>query len=255
MRRIAIIQARMGSARLPGKVLADVAGRPMLAHQLTRLERCQRIDELVVATTTSPADDDIAMLAAGMGVRCVRGSEADVLGRYVEAARAAAADVVVRSTADCPLIDPEVVDAVVHSLVSHRDEVDYASNVVQRTFPHGLDVEAFFVDVLWRMNRLGSSAGAREHVTQFLLRERPDLFCVLHVAAATDDSDLRWTVDTPEDLAFVRHTFSALGLGDEWRDYRDIVAYCRTNGLGHHGAAARAKQSPDRLSSGMQREP
>ncbi len=219
-RRVVIVQARMTSTRLPGKVLAPLAGRPMLAQQLRRLRLCRDVDDVVVATTSRATDDPVVDLAHAEGVSAYRGDEHDVLGRYLGAARRAKADVVVRTTADCPLIDPDVTDAVVAACDSG---CDYASNVLERTYPRGLDVEAFHMDVLERMARLATSAPAREHVTYYLHRERPDLFIVRSVADAADHSDLRWTVDTQVDLETVRAVYALAGLPDRRVPYRDLV--------------------------------
>lgn len=201
----------MGSSRLPGKVLADLHGRPLLGRQLDRLRRCRRADELCIATTTSPADDALAAFAAAEGVPVFRGDEADVLSRYVGAAELTRAELVVRVTADCPLIDPDVTDAVIERATEPDAACDYASNVATRRFPRGLDTEVVFADVLRRVARLATSRPAREHVTWFIHSERPELFVRREVIAGTDDSDLRWTVDTAEDLAAVRALWAAAG--------------------------------------------
>jgi spore coat polysaccharide biosynthesis protein SpsF len=232
-----VVQARMTSTRLPGKVLMDVAGAPMLAQQLRRLRRCRALDDIVVATTTNATDDPLVRLADAEGVRWYRGSEHDVLGRYAAAAREAGAELVVRSTADCPLIDPGIVDLVVTTLAEHADDTDYASNVVRRTHPQGLDVEALFGDVLARLDRMARSAPAREHVTYFVLRERPELFAVRAVAESDDSSTYRWTVDTPEDLAFVRRIYESLDVAGRAPAWRDMVDWCRANDLGRHAPA------------------
>jgi spore coat polysaccharide biosynthesis protein SpsF len=228
MSTVAVVQARTGSSRFPGKVLAELEGAPLLTQELRRLRRARMLDEIVVATTTSEGDDAVVELAEREGVRWYRGSETDVLGRYVAAAREAGAESVVRVTADCPLLDPEVVDLVVARLHESEAELDYASNVVERSFPQGLDVEAFFVDVLERLNRLASSPSAREHVTWYLRFEHPELFLVGSVDAEDDDSDLRWTVDTPSDLELVRRLYRDLRLADMPYAYREIVAYVRS---------------------------
>lgn len=233
MKRVAIIQARTGSTRLPRKVLMDLGGMPMLQHVVRRVRLARSIDEVVVATTTSSDDDDVAALGAGLDVRVFRGSEEDVLSRYRGAAAAAAAEVVVRVTADCPLLDPGVIDRVVDQLCASPDAADYASNVVERTFPRGLDVEALFVDTLERVDRRARSASAREHVTYYILREQAALFTIHSIADATDNSDLRWTVDEPADLELVRLIYRELDLATTALAYGEVIAWAR-----RHPAAA-----------------
>lgn len=229
MRRLIFIQARTGSTRLPGKVLMDLAGRPMLAQQVRRLRRCREADGVVVLTTTAPADDGIVDLCRREDVPWFRGSEADVLGRYAAAAAEFEPDVVVRVTADCPLIDPDVTDTVVAALTRAPHQFDYASNLEPRTYPRGLDTEAMHVDVLMRCARMATSGAAREHVTGFILVEAPGLFRRTSVAAGQDDSDLRWTVDDPADLALVRELYARLELADRPRPYADVAAYQRSD--------------------------
>jgi len=201
----------------------------MLAQQLRRLRDARTLDEIVVATTTEPRDDPVVKIAEAEGLRCFRGSETDVLGRYVGAARASSAEIVIRLTADCPLIDAGVVDRVTGTLVDGAREYDYASNVVHRTFPQGLDAEALFADTLERVDRLARSPEAREHVTWFIVSERPDLFLLGSVTDDEDNSDLRWTVDTPEDLDLVRALYEHLELETSKQDYRAIVAHVRAH--------------------------
>jgi spore coat polysaccharide biosynthesis protein SpsF len=228
MKRVMIVQARATSSRLPGKVLLDLGGRPMLVQQLVRLRQCRNVDEIVVATTTETNDEPVALLAREAGVQVYRGSTDDVLSRFVGAALEARAEVVVRVTADCPLIDPEVCDRAIAELVENLSECDYASNVIRRTFPRGLDVEAMFVDVLLRMDRLARSTPAREHVTIVPRSERPTLFLCRDVVDETNNSDLRWTVDTLEDLRMVRQMFEELSLGERRVPYREILAHVRS---------------------------
>jgi spore coat polysaccharide biosynthesis protein SpsF len=218
----------------------------MLAQQIRRLRHCGLVDEIVIATTTSSQDQAIVDLARAEGVGWFCGSEQDVLGRIVETARQARADVVVRVTADCPLIDPEITDRVISDLVDHATECDYASNVgltapwfdtttvsatkpLQRSFPRGLDVEAFFWDVLLRIDRLAKTSTAREHVTVLPRSERSDLFLVRTVADDEDNSDLRWTVDTEEDLQTVRTLYDELDLGSHLMPYADMLSYIRAH--------------------------
>jgi len=198
---VAIVQARMGSTRLPGKVLADVAGRPMLARVLERLGRAETLDEIVVATSTEPADDAIEALCEELEVPAFRGSEEDVLERYRDAAAWSEADAVVRVTADCPLLDPGVVDRVVRRFLD--GDADYVSNTLERTYPRGLDVEAFSRDALEEAHRDARESWEREHVTPYLYRH-PERFSIAQVHGESDESDRWWTVDTEEDLRFVR---------------------------------------------------
>ncbi|MCX6983428.1 MAG: glycosyltransferase family protein [Lentisphaerae bacterium] len=227
MWRVIILQARMTSTRLPGKVLMDVNGQPMLAQQLRRLKRCMLVDDIVVATTTNATDDPVAGLAHREQVGCFRGSEQDVLARYVGAAREAKADVVVRVTGDCPLIDPQVTDHVIAELTDHAHECDYASNVLRRTYPRGLDVEAFFWDTLLRLDRLARSDAAREHVTIVPRSEHPELFLGRSVEDNQNNADLRWTVDTAADLEFIRQIYAALNLSTCKASYLEILGYVR----------------------------
>jgi spore coat polysaccharide biosynthesis protein SpsF len=185
------------------------------------------LDEIVVATTFSTSDDAIAELGNSEGVRVFRGSELDVLGRIVGAALATRADVVVRVTGDCPLIDPQVTDRVVQELEAIGVPADYASNVVNRTFPRGLDVEAMFMDTLLRVDRLAQSPAEREHVTITIRSERPELFLVRSVESESDDSDLRWTVDEARDLELVRRLYEDLGLAERAVPYATIVQHVR----------------------------
>jgi spore coat polysaccharide biosynthesis protein SpsF len=227
MSRVAVVQARMTSTRLPGKVLMDLEGAPLLERQLARLARCRSLDEVVLAVTVNAADDPLVALADRLGLRWFRGSEDDVLSRYVGAAREADASAVVRVTSDCPLIDPGEVDRVVDAL---RADVDYAANVVEpRTLPRGLDCEALWRDVLERVGRMATSPAAREHVTWFVHSERPDLFAIARVEGAVRAPDLRWTVDTPADLELVRRLYVDLRLAERDVPLAEIVAHVRAH--------------------------
>jgi len=227
MKRVCIVQARMGSTRLPGKVLMDVAGQPMLGQVLRRLHACNSIDEIVVATSRRSEDDSLAAYVKTQGVGVYRGSDSDVLGRYVGAARATNAEVVVRVTGDCPLIDPTTTDRVVDELADSEGMADYASNVIRRTFPRGLDVEAMYLDTLLRLDRMGRTSAEREHVTTKIRGRDSRLFWVRSVEADNDDSDLRWTVDEERDLAVVRMLFADLDLANRIAPFEEVVALVR----------------------------
>lgn len=203
---LAVVQARMGSTRLPGKVLADLGGRPVLELMLDRLARAH-VDHLVVATSDLPGDDPVADLATRVGVPVVRGSEADVLGRFLVALDRFPADDVVRLTADCPLIDPLVVDAAVG--LHRRTGADYTSNSLERTFPDGLDVEVARADALRVAAVEAVRSDEREHVTPFLYH-RPDRFALASLETAEQLGHERWTLDTAEDLARLRTIVAAL---------------------------------------------
>lgn len=204
---VAIVQARMSSSRLPGKVLAPVLGQPMLLRQLERLGRARAIDEIVVATSTEPGDDAIAELCAQSEIACFRGSLHDVLGRFVAAAAYSKADIVLRLTADCPLTDPMVVDGLTRHMTD--GSFDYASNTLERTWPHGLDVEAMTVDALRTAAQETNDPYDREHVTPFLYKY-PDRFSLGSYTDSKDRSDFRLTVDYPEDLDVITHVYDAL---------------------------------------------
>jgi spore coat polysaccharide biosynthesis protein SpsF len=208
---VAIIQARMGSSRLPGKVLLGLAGEPMLARVVNRAQRAQTIDLVVIATTTEPADDVLVALCAARGWPCFRGSQDDVLDRYYRAAKEHEADLVVRITSDCPLIEPEIIDRVVRELHASRPPADYACNVLpHRTYPRGLDVEAFWFNTLKELWIEDENPSWREHVTQYL-HHHPERFVIRGVLNDRDLSAMRWTVDTPEDFELVRLIYEAFG--------------------------------------------
>ncbi len=224
MRVVAIIQARMGSTRLPGKVLLDLAGEPMLVRGVNRTRRAQTLDEVVVATTVKPTDDAIVDLCDERGWPCFRGSEEDVLDRYYHAALAHQADVVIRITSDCPLIAPEIVDRVVWEFLDLQPEIDYACNVLpRRSFPRGLDTEVMRFDVLEQAWREDRNPAWREHVTPYIQRN-PDLFRIHGITNDIDYSHMRWTVDTPEDLAFVRCIYEHFGHDRfSWRELLAVL--------------------------------
>jgi spore coat polysaccharide biosynthesis protein SpsF len=222
MRVVAIIQARMGSTRLPGKVLMDLGGETVLAHVLRRTCSASLIQETSVATTESVADDAIVRECQHLGIPCFRGSEQDVLDRYYQAANICGAEAVVRITSDCPLIDPGVCDKTIQAFLDARP--DYASNALERTYPRGLDTEVIAFGGLESAWREARETYQREHVTPFLY-QHPERFKLLSVKGDRDYSAYRWTLDTPEDLEFLRAVYArSVDLQDlAWQDVLSMV--------------------------------
>jgi spore coat polysaccharide biosynthesis protein SpsF len=204
---VAVVQARMTSTRLPGKVMMEVLGKPLLGYELERAARASRLSAVVVATTANRADDIVARYAESLGFGVYRGPEDDVLERYWGAA--AGADFVARLTADCPLIDPEVVDRVAGAILDDPS-CDYASNILgRRTYPRGLDTEVFTFAALERARNEAVQPREREHVTPYIYGH-PEIFGLKGVQNDEDLSRHRWTVDTPEDFALVRALLEGL---------------------------------------------
>ncbi len=207
----AIIQARMGSTRLPGKSLALIAGRPMLAHIIERVRQSQVVDDIMVATSDLVEDDLLAALARDCGVRVFRGDPDNVLDRFYQAAKQSLAGVIVRVTGDDPFKDPEVLDLIATKLLLNPD-LDYVSNTIEPSYPLGLDVEAFTFDALARTQREASTHYEQEHVTPYIWQNTTK-FKIRNVASGDDFSDLRWTVDYPADLEFARAVYGRLYRG------------------------------------------
>jgi spore coat polysaccharide biosynthesis protein SpsF len=222
MRIVAIIQARMGSTRLPGKVLKDLEGETVLARVVNRLRRARLIEEVLVATTDRAADDAIVKECRSLSVTVSRGDQDDVLDRYFRAAQLAKADVVVRITSDCPLIDPEITDKTIAAFLDASP--DYASNTLVRTYPRGLDTEVMTAAALGRAWQQARKRYEREHVTPYI-SEHPAEFKLLSVTGDADYSGHRWTVDTPEDLALVQTIYARLKSNPKflWHDVLDLL--------------------------------
>jgi spore coat polysaccharide biosynthesis protein SpsF len=200
----------MGSSRLPGKVLKQVCGRTLLELQYERIKAASTVDRVIIATTDGAPDEAIVELCDRENIECYRGSENDVLDRYYQAARQAGSspdDAIIRVTGDCPLLDPEVLDQVVNFF--WENGVDYASNINPPTFPDGLDVEIFKYEALERAWREASLTSEREHVTPYL-RNHPEIFSQANYSNAIDLSQLRLTVDEPEDLEIIRFIYDSL---------------------------------------------
>lgn len=220
MKVVGCLQARISSSRLPGKVMALVDGRPMIARQIERLDRISGLDELVVATSNDPTDDLLADFVESIGVSVHRGSLNDVLQRYVEVIDIYRPDVMVRFTADCPLVSPLVADELIREFLSL--DVDYLSNTLTPTYPDGLDVEVFRPEALEWVYLNSSDPNEREHVTLGIYR-RPDQFKVANYSGKSNHSNLRWTVDTSDDLEFVREVYKRLQPKNPAFEYHDVL--------------------------------
>jgi spore coat polysaccharide biosynthesis protein SpsF len=243
MKVVAIIQGRMSSSRLPGKILADIAGQPMLTRVFIRASRSATVTETIFATTTDPSDDPVAEYCDFSGIPFTRGSLFDVLDRYYQTAQGAKADVVVRITADCPLIDPALIDDVVNSVISDQSTVDFAANRLpppwNRTYPIGLDTEVCTFSALELAWKEAKEPQHREHVMPYfyegvkLITENrsrqtgisPRGYNIALLHHTTDFGDYRWTVDTPEDLEFMRQVYSRFDGRDDfsWKKVLDLV--------------------------------
>ncbi len=230
-----VVQARMGSSRLPGKVLKPILGRPMLSYQMERLRRAKRAERIVIATTDRPADDAVEAFCQKEKLACVRGSEDDVLARYHLALERFPADPVVRITADCPLIDPRLVDEAIGAY-----EPDYVSNMLEKTYPLGMAVEVFSAQALREAHREAKDPAEREHVTPFIYR-RPERYRLKSLIMTPNLSGHRWTVDTPEDFELVSRLLKTLkpcftlhdvlAVLDEHPDWRAINAHVEQKAL------------------------
>lgn len=221
-RVVAIIQARMGSTRLPAKVMRPILDKPMLGWVVYRLQSCHLIDRIVVATTDSSSDDAIAKWCETNSIALFRGSENDVLDRYFQAANLHKAELIVRVTSDCPLIDPYIVDYVIAGGLASQPIADYVSNTLERTYPRGLDVEAVTYEALSRSWHEDQSDW-REHVTPYIYRN-PDKFSLLSITNPMSYSEHRWTVDTIEDFQLVEKIYTHFQHGDfGWQDVIQLV--------------------------------
>ena len=226
MKNVAIIQARMGSSRLPGKVLRDINGMTMLDRVVRRVKRCQYVDQVIVATSDLPIDRAIVDHCRDFGYTAFAGDHLDVLSRYVDAAKQFNADRIIRITADCPLIDSGVIDQVVIKM-ENDPFLDYACNFFpNRFFPRGLDAEAFTIQTLMLADKLTRHKSQREHVT-LQIYKNPSLYRIGNVQPRTDHSHFRWTVDTAEDLQLVNLIYRHFG-HHRFR-WRQIVDAYQTN--------------------------
>jgi len=209
MNIVCIIQARIGSTRLPGKVLKEICGKTVLEHDIDRLKRVKNIDEIVIATTTLEKDNVIVNEAKRLGVKIFRGSEENVLSRYYYAAKESNAEVIVRVTSDCPLIDSEITEGIIQYFVDNNSKYDYVSNTIKRTYPRGLDTEVFSSDALKKAFNEATLDSNKEHVTPYIW-SNPNIFRLGYFMNNIDYSDLRWTLDTEEDFELINRIYKHL---------------------------------------------
>ncbi len=212
----------MSSTRLPGKTMKSILGRPLLSFVLERLQKCKCQDQIIVATTNKPLDKQIVDFCRREHVDYYIGDESDVLDRYFQTAQAFGADVVVRVTGDCPLIDPAIVDEVISFYVDHYPKYDYVSNVIDRTYPRGMDVEVFSLKCLEALKRYAVTPEEKEHVTLYVLNHR-DRFTTHSIVIKKDLSDYRLTVDTEEDFRLIRNIIEALYPTNRQFTMKDIL--------------------------------
>lgn len=223
---IAIIQARTGARRLPNKVLLKLKDKTVLEHVIARVQKAKAVSETVVATTIEPQDLKIVELVSRRGVRVLCGSQNDVLDRYYQAARLLKAAHVVRITADCPVMDPSVIDLVVSQYF--KSKADYCSNAVSQTFPDGLDVEVFSFAALKKAWNNAKLTSQREHVTPYL-RDHKRMFKVVSVEHSHDLGAHRWTLDETEDYEFLKKIFDGLYAKDPFFGMNDILRFLSSN--------------------------
>jgi spore coat polysaccharide biosynthesis protein SpsF len=222
----AIIQARTGSTRLPFKVLKPLVGNSILGHVIRRVSASKEIDRIIVATSTLPQDDVVEQEALKHGALVYRGSETDVLSRYADAAREFDADTVIRITSDCPLIDAEVIDEIIR--LFRASGADYASNVVERTYPRGMDAEVFSAQLLQEVNATATESFEREHVTVRIYRN-PDIYKLTHHRYEHDYSSYRWTLDTPEDWDFIKEVYERLYTPDALFSWQEALSLMKSH--------------------------
>lgn len=223
-----IIQARTGSTRLPGKVMKELCGKTVLAHDIERVSQAKMVDEIIIATTTHDSDDVIVQEAERLGVKVFRGSEDDVLSRYYFAAKEAEADVVVRITSDCPLIDPVILDDIIRVFLDGSyDIVTNAGNdLSKRTFPRGLDAEVFSFEMLETAHLKAVETYQREHVTPYIYENAKSVF---YYQNDVDYSKYRWTLDTEEDWLLISAIYQRLYHGEHNFYFKDILSVMEEN--------------------------
>lgn len=218
---LAIVQARMGSTRLPGKTLIDIEGKPLLEHVINRIRYSKMIEEIIIATTNEPEDKAIVNMAKKLQVKTYAGSSYDVLDRFYQVARLFEGKVIVRITADDPFKDPKVIDDIVKYFLSHP-ELNYVSNTIEPSYPVGIDVEVFSYEALKTAWENAKGSAEREHVTPYIICN-PSLFKISNYKSNKQLSYLRWTIDTKEDLQMTKEVYNKLYLKDKIFYMDDIL--------------------------------
>lgn len=221
---IAVIQARISSTRLPGKILKKIEGKTILEHVINRVKAAKNLDDVIVATTVKKEDLEIVKLCAGLGISVFCGSEDDVLDRYYQTARLFKANHIVRITSDCPLIDFKIIDDVTD--LYFKEKVDYVSNTIPETFPDGEDVEVFSLKVLktaWKNAKMSSE---REHVTPYI-KNNPNIFKIVNLKFNINLNNKRWTIDEPEDFEFIKIIYKNLYSEDSLFGMRKILNFLK----------------------------
>lgn len=227
MKVVTVIQARMGSTRLPGKVMLQLEGKTVLAHVVERCKAISLSSEIVVATTTKAQDNIINIEADKLGVLCHRGSEDDVLSRYYEAAVSRNADVIVRVTSDCPLLDPDISNLTIEKFLSIAG-MDYCDNVTERTFPRGLDTEVISFSALERAYNEAQREDEREHVCHYIY-EHPEWFKLTTFSGEDNLSNYRWTLDTEEDWKLIQEIYRQLYIPGEVFSWKECIKLMERN--------------------------
>jgi len=225
---VATIEARMTSTRLPGKVLLPILGKPALEHLIFRLQASKYLDDIVVATTTNKTDEPIVELTKKLSVKCFRGSENDVLDRVLNAARSVAADIIVEITADCPMVDPKLVDRGIKEF--YEKNVDYAANIINPTYPNGFDIQVFPVSILEKVATLTNDPIDRVHVSYYIYHH-PEIFSLHNWVANPDEAgpELRVTLDEQKDYEAICKIFELLYPQNPLFSVQDVVKLLNAN--------------------------
>ena len=228
MKIVATVEARMSSSRLPGKVLLEAAGKPMLEHLIKRLLAVSLIDEVVLATTINPADDKLEAFSKKMGISCFRGSEHDVMSRVIGAAEFISGDIVVEITGDCPIIDSQLVDQAIR--VFNANKVDYVNNCIIRSYPDGMDVQVFLLSTLKRSAAMTNNRLDREHVTLHI-RNHPEIFTHLNLVSPIETywPNLGLTLDEPKDFDLLKSVIEHFYPHNEFFSCLDVIEFLKLN--------------------------